>query len=98
MIDRCRLAALRAAEDLEFERRTPTLPGAASASRGAPAAGRADGLDAAFLGRGLPWRAFRCGPRSGYCLGPVLPRTGADGDIAAYIAAAGEFLDQINQQ
>jgi glutamate-1-semialdehyde 2,1-aminomutase len=97
----------------------------------------ADGLDGAFLGRGLPWQAFRCGPRSGYCLGPVLPRTGAegcrsldyefidarrvfmanrgiwdavasagpqasiahaDGDIAAYSAAAGEFLDQIIEQ
>jgi glutamate-1-semialdehyde aminotransferase len=38
----------------------------------------ADGLDAVFLQRGLPWTAFRCGPRSGYCLGPVLPRTGSD--------------------
>jgi glutamate-1-semialdehyde aminotransferase len=39
----------------------------------------ADGLDAVFLRRGLPWKAFRCGPRSGYCLEPTLPRTGADG-------------------
>jgi glutamate-1-semialdehyde aminotransferase len=39
----------------------------------------ADGLDSVFLRRGLPWRAFRCGPRSGYCLEPHLPRTGADG-------------------
>jgi glutamate-1-semialdehyde aminotransferase len=39
----------------------------------------ADGLEAAFQQRGLPWRAFRCGPRSGYCLEPVLPRTGAEG-------------------
>lgn len=39
----------------------------------------ADGLDAAFRRRGLPWKAFRCGPRSGYCLEPELPRTGAQG-------------------
>ncbi len=39
----------------------------------------ADGLDAAFRRRGLPWKAFRCGPRSGYCLEPELPRTGLDG-------------------
>jgi glutamate-1-semialdehyde 2,1-aminomutase len=38
----------------------------------------ADGLETEFSRRGLPWRAFRCGPRSGYCLEPVLPRTGAD--------------------
>ncbi len=38
----------------------------------------ADGLDDLFLQRGLPWKAFRCGPRSGYCLGPELPRTGDD--------------------
>jgi len=36
----------------------------------------ADGLDAKFAKRQLPWKAFRCGPRSGYCLtrscrGPV---------------------------
>jgi glutamate-1-semialdehyde 2,1-aminomutase len=94
----------------------------------------ADGLDAAFQQRGLPWTAFRCGPRSGYCLEPALPRTGADGfrsldhelidarrvfmanrgiwdavasagpqasiahtndNIGAYVAAAGEFLDQV---
>ncbi len=39
----------------------------------------ADGLDAAFLSRQLPWKAFRCGPRSGFCLAPELPRTGAEG-------------------
>ena len=94
----------------------------------------ADGLDAAFRRRGLPWKAFRCGPRSGYCLQPELPRSGMDGfrsldyelidarrvfmanrgiwdavasagpqasfahtdsHIAAYLAAAGEFLDQV---
>jgi glutamate-1-semialdehyde aminotransferase len=39
----------------------------------------ANGLDCEFLKRGLPWKAFRCGPRSGYCLDPELPRTGSDG-------------------
>jgi glutamate-1-semialdehyde aminotransferase len=39
----------------------------------------ANGLDAEFIQRGLPWKAFRCGPRSGYCLAPVLPRNGSDG-------------------
>ncbi len=39
----------------------------------------ADGLDRLFAERRLPWTAFRCGPRSGYCLAPVLPRTGVEG-------------------
>ena len=39
----------------------------------------ADGLDAVFRKRSLPWTAFRCGPRSGYCLAPSLPRTGDEG-------------------
>lgn len=39
----------------------------------------ANGLDAEFIQRGLPWKAFRCGPRSGYCLAPVLPKNGSDG-------------------
>ncbi len=39
----------------------------------------ADGLDAQFLRCGLPWKAFRCGPRSGYCLEMQLPRTGEEG-------------------
>jgi glutamate-1-semialdehyde aminotransferase len=38
----------------------------------------ADGLDSIFSSRGLPWRAFRCGPRSGFCLEPTLPRTGTE--------------------
>jgi glutamate-1-semialdehyde 2,1-aminomutase len=38
----------------------------------------ADGLDAAFRRRGLDWRAFRHGPRSGYCLEPDLPRNAAE--------------------
>jgi glutamate-1-semialdehyde 2,1-aminomutase len=97
----------------------------------------ADGLESAFVQRGLPWKAFRCGPRSGYCLQPSLPRTGeeglrsldfelidtrrvfmanrgiwdavaaagpqasiahTDGDIRAYLLAAGEFLDRIIAQ
>ncbi|WP_374370753.1 aminotransferase class III-fold pyridoxal phosphate-dependent enzyme [Dongia sp.] len=33
----------------------------------------ADGLEAAFKRHGLPWRAFRHGPRSGYCLEPEFP-------------------------
>ena len=36
----------------------------------------ADGLEAQFVRLGLPWRAFRAGPRSGYCLEPALPRNG----------------------
>ena len=38
----------------------------------------ADGLEAGFARRGLPWRAFRCGPRSGFCLAPQLPVNGAE--------------------
>lgn len=40
----------------------------------------ADGLEQLFSKHRLPWRAFRLGPRSGYCLEPTLPR---DGDEAA---------------
>jgi len=35
----------------------------------------ADGLEALFAARGLPWRSFRYGPRAGFCLTPDLPRT-----------------------
>ncbi len=42
----------------------------------------ADGLEARFLRHGLPWRAFRLGPRSGYCLAPALPRTGAEAALS----------------
>jgi glutamate-1-semialdehyde aminotransferase len=42
----------------------------------------ADGLEAAFRQRALPWTAFRCGPRAGYCLAPTLPRTGAEGEAS----------------
>jgi glutamate-1-semialdehyde 2,1-aminomutase len=38
----------------------------------------ADGLDARFASHGLPWKAFRSGPRTGYCLEPLLPRNGAE--------------------
>ena len=38
----------------------------------------ADGLERLFLQHGLPWRAFRLGPRSGYCLEATLPRNGAE--------------------
>jgi glutamate-1-semialdehyde 2,1-aminomutase len=38
----------------------------------------ADGLERLFSRYGLPWRAFRLGPRSGYCLEPELPRNGAE--------------------
>lgn len=37
-----------------------------------------DGIDAMTAQRGLPWRAFRHGPRSGFCLTPALPRTAAE--------------------
>jgi glutamate-1-semialdehyde 2,1-aminomutase len=38
----------------------------------------ADGLERLFARHRLPWRAFRLGPRSGYCLEPELPGNGAD--------------------
>jgi glutamate-1-semialdehyde 2,1-aminomutase len=44
----------------------------------------ADGLERLFEKHGLNWRAFRCGPRSGYCLTRDLPRNGRE---------AGESLD-----
>jgi glutamate-1-semialdehyde aminotransferase len=37
----------------------------------------ADGLDALFRRHGLDWKAFCLGPRSGYCLKPVLPTNAA---------------------
>ncbi len=42
----------------------------------------ADGIEAAARGRGLDWRAHRFGARSGYCLGPELPRTARDADAS----------------
>ncbi len=38
----------------------------------------ADGLERLFAQHRLPWRAFRLGPRSGYCLQPTLPRNGEE--------------------
>jgi glutamate-1-semialdehyde 2,1-aminomutase len=38
----------------------------------------AEGLDGLFHRHELPWRAFRLGPRSGYCLAPALPRNGEE--------------------
>lgn len=34
----------------------------------------ADGIEAMIQARGLPWCAFRYGPRSGFCVTPTLPR------------------------
>ena len=34
----------------------------------------ADGIERIITTHGLPWRAFRYGPRSGFCLAPELPR------------------------
>ncbi len=42
----------------------------------------ADGLEAVFTRRSLPWRAFRCGPRSGYCLAPQLPLNGREAALS----------------
>lgn len=38
----------------------------------------AAGLEAVFGKHGLDWRAFRLGPRSGYCLKPHFPATAAE--------------------
>ncbi len=42
----------------------------------------ADGIDAIITRRGLPWRAFRLGPRTGYCLRPDLPRNGREASLS----------------
>lgn len=42
---------------------------------GALGARLADGLERVFTAHGLPWRAFRLGPRSGYCMTPALPES-----------------------
>lgn len=42
----------------------------------------ADGLDALFAARNLDWRAFRLGPRSGYCMNPALPRDGTEAGLS----------------
>lgn len=38
----------------------------------------ADGIDDICARHGLPWRAFRCGPRSGFCAAPTAPRNAAE--------------------
>lgn len=54
-----------------------------------------DGLETVFERHGLPWRAFRLGPRSGYCLTPDLPRN-HDGALASldadFISARRVFM------
>jgi glutamate-1-semialdehyde 2,1-aminomutase len=42
----------------------------------------ADGIEAAARDRGLDWRAHRFGARTGYCLGPDLPRTAREADLS----------------
>jgi glutamate-1-semialdehyde 2,1-aminomutase len=42
----------------------------------------ADGIDAIIARRGLPWRAFRLGPRTGYCMRPDLPRNGHEAGLS----------------
>ncbi len=46
----------------------------------------ADGIDALITARGLPWRAFRHGPRSGFCLTPTLPRSYAEAEPSIHAA------------
>lgn len=43
-----------------------------------------DGIDALIARHGLPWRAFRHGPRSGFCLTPDLPRSGAEAEASLH--------------
>ena len=38
----------------------------------------ADGMETTFRKHGLDWRAFRMGPRSGYCMNPHFPTTAAE--------------------
>ena len=49
----------------------------------------ADGLDSVFVRCQLPWIAQHLGPRSGYCLRPTLPQTGAQ----AWESIDTEFID-----
>ena len=56
---------------------------------GALGARLADGLEAHFVAHALPWRAFRLGPRSGYCLERELPVNGAE----AARSLDGEIID-----
>lgn len=47
-----------------------------------------DGIDALIASHGLPWRAFRHGPRSGFCLTPDRPQT----VVAAYASIHRPFI------
>jgi glutamate-1-semialdehyde aminotransferase len=51
------------------------LTGEAYARTSALGARLADGIESTASASGLPWRAHRLGPRSGYCFTGVLPRT-----------------------
>jgi glutamate-1-semialdehyde 2,1-aminomutase len=42
----------------------------------------ADGLERVFRKHGLDWRAFRFGPRSGYCLKPRFPTMAAEASVS----------------
>jgi glutamate-1-semialdehyde 2,1-aminomutase len=46
----------------------------------------ADGLDALFRHHGLDWKAFCLGPRSGYCMQPVLPTNAAQAAASIDVA------------
>ena len=46
----------------------------------------ADGIDAAIARAGLPWRAQRLGPRSGYTLEPSHPRDAVEADRSLDVA------------
>lgn len=41
-----------------------------------------DGLDTIFKQNDLPWRAFRLGPRAGYCMASHLPRNGDEAALS----------------
>lgn len=41
-----------------------------------------DGLESIFAQRRLPWRAFRLGPRAGYCMSTELPHTGEEAALS----------------
>ncbi len=56
---------------------------------GALGARLSDGLETLFKAHHLPWRAFRFGPRSGYCLTPHLPANGEEAAASLDVA----FID-----
>ena len=49
----------------------------------------ADGLDGLFESKNLPWKAFRLGPRSGYCLASELPKNFNEAEVSLDY----EFID-----